>query len=134
MEENHDFESRASLIHELALRRIAVGAKVHLANFPGVVRDISLMVEHGADQLILGLKTYCVTADHFKDPLVVKRWASWWDHFKADVFPAWALKLWPPRQEDELFLRPYDIRVCPHHDVKWPKNEHIRFLMRDGQP
>lgn len=30
-----------------------------------------------------------------QDPYIVKQPATWWQHFKADYFPRWALRRWP---------------------------------------
>ena len=30
------------------------------------------------------------------------RWVSWWDHLRADHFPAWVNRRWPPQTEGTI--------------------------------
>lgn len=46
-----------------------------------------------------------------QEPYKYETYASWWDHFKASVFPSWLLKKFPPKRQchvvDVAILYPY---------------------------
>lgn len=62
------------------------------ANVKVFCHDAALML---GNQLSIGYKAKCayrvVNEDFFSVP------ETWWQHFKKDVFPAWALRRWPVR-------------------------------------
>jgi len=51
--------------------------------------------------------------------------ATWWDHFKTEKFPRWALDRWPVKY-NKLLRQAYPL--CPHGADQWPHAKHIRFL------
>lgn len=51
--------------------------------------------------------------------------ATWWDHFKQQHFPRWALSRWPAKYTKLLHT---SYPLCPHGAYKWPHAKHIRFL------
>jgi len=51
--------------------------------------------------------------------------ATWWDHFKQQHFPFWALAKWPVKCNK---LHHTSFHLCPHGADKWPHAKHIRFL------
>jgi hypothetical protein len=52
--------------------------------------------------------------------------ATWWDTFKGEYFPAWALARWPVQYKGLRYTQ--TVRLCPHANIDWGNREHIEFL------
>lgn len=54
--------------------------------------------------MVLQLETDVWTKELEEKTIPIYRYASWWQHFKAEVFPPFLLKLSPPVQREEKIV------------------------------
>lgn len=78
--------------------------------------------------LVFKFKAWVLKGHHECRPVEVHVPASWWDHFKVERFPDWALDRWPAKFRTIEVYSNHAIYVCPHANVAWPDNRHIEFL------
>ena len=79
------------------------------------------------ESLIVQLHTWLLGKTHSQG--TARCYASWWQQLKAECFPIWLQKKFPPTYTDHSISTSY---VCPHANVKWPDTRHIEFLMTES--
>lgn len=128
-----------------------VGVGVQLPRM--AIRNLDAkLVERATGELVLRISTWIAARRH---PVEIKTHvvefqpepkavefevpASWWQHFKKERFPAWALKLWPvqtttlsgtaewEKQERTVTYEVGPFFLCPHLN-KIADREHLIFL------
>lgn len=58
---------------------------------------------------------------------------NWFEHLKMQYAPGWVKNRWPVEFE-MIEVETQITNICPHATQKWPKRDHIDFMLADDLP
>lgn len=88
--------------------------------------DLESSLDAVRDSLVYRLIAYMARSEHEQVGYIDVP-ATWWQTFKYEHFPAWALKQWPVVYKGVRYTQ--KIHLCPHVYVDWGDRRHVDFLM-----
>lgn len=105
---------------------VAVGQVLSEEDLASIRMGDSRLVHHFANNLVHHLVTFGLPADDLGYEVVYYP-ASWWDHAKRDLLPAWVTRrLKPPRYESTRV----DVRALYHSGIRIPEFPHRVEILR----
>lgn len=137
-------------VEKVVLEKYMFGASARISrevlrDLQGVHRDLALRqgklyteIAPVLDQLLITVRSFLLKSQHTeKETLSVSTPATWFDHFKHDWLESgvswkrWvAGKLAPPQYKAESRTVDKIVRVCPHNDTYFSKDQtHIEWLL-----
>ena len=120
-------------IETITLQRFQIGIQNHLAaELPGVAHSAKFFMQHSVDRLVVGIKAYCMAQTHEAQAATVNYYKTWFDQFRAECFPFWLRKIFPPNMVEETVFEPITVRVCPHI-VTQDTMRHVRWAAYGDQ-
>ena len=114
-------KNHVTIPFELARRKI-------LAGYPMAANNMELRLERTIEGMLVELRTWFLGS--YKDPITrdILIPKNWFEHFKKDLFPRWALVRWPVRYNIETVKIQGPIHICPHLNDKLRREEHLSFV------
>lgn len=90
-------------------------------------------IDYHVNSLLLKLRTYLLRdakTHYYTQDLEVP--ASWWQQFKQECFPLSLIELFPVKMKKVSFQYEKYIHLCPHGDVDFGNDVHVKFLTHPG--
>lgn len=101
------------VIHSIELEKWEIGLQEYISE--DAFLDPSITLEREARVLKMKLRDFVWSEPQRKHEIFAAYPDTWWQHFKRDYFPEWALRRWPVRYRRETAT--FDIRVI-YPDLK----------------
>lgn len=119
--------------------QIARTKAISFGNLEMVSRNAECLprLDYELQTMFLELRTWLLAGKHEASWITRSTPATWWDHVKKDLAPAWFTRRWPVKYDEERIRVRGDIHVCPHANIAWPDGEqHLNFIAytQDGDP
>jgi hypothetical protein len=91
-----------------------------------IIENSDVCFERLCDGILLKLVTY-IAGDTGKEEIQYRQFpASWWDFFKMQWFPRWALRMFPVKYS-KIEVSRITYKVCPHTKILYNENHAIHL-------
>jgi hypothetical protein len=113
----------------LVLEKVKIDVRQFMSDEAASAMEANLVADRLAGGVVYGFKTYLLGNTVHTERETYRHPASWWQGFKAALFPAWLRRHYPVRYKEVVIMTKFT-HVCPHLNIadRGEERFHLQWL------